>query len=535
MDIFRKAAELAEHNIPFAMATIIESSGSTPRGTAKMLVLTDGTSLGTVGGGIVESRVMEEARRAIDFDRPTVLEYALDHGPGPTSLPMECGGAMKVLVEVFGARPRVLIAGGGHVGLEIAKAAHAIGYRIAIVDDRPGYVNGDRFPMATELYVDEDMDTALSTAPVDRNTCVIIATHASDERALRHFLKTNCRYLGFLGSRRKVRTMLDMLRTEGVAPEALGRVRAPVGLDLGAETPEEIAISVVAEMMAVLAGRDAAPLSGRDGELVVVRGAGDLATGTILRLKAAGFRVVALEIEQPTSIRRTVSLSEAVYDGEARVEGVVARLVSGIDETRAALAEGIVPVLVDPDCASVAALAPYALVDAIIAKRNTGTRRGMAPAVIALGPGFEAGGDVDAVVETQRGHDLARVILSGTAAADSGTPGEIGGRSAERVLKSPIAGIVEAVAAIGDMVKVGDPVIAVRSAEGRVEVRTSIDGIVRGSIRAGMAVPVGMKIADVDPRARPENCLTVSDKSRAIAGGVLEAILVLKGRVKRGA
>ena len=535
MDIFAKAAELTEHNIPFAMATILESSGSTPRGTAKMLVLADGTGIGTIGGGIVESRVIEEAKRAIDFDRPTVLEYALDHGPGAKSLPMECGGAMKVLVEVFGAKPRVLIAGGGHVGLEIAKAAHGIGYRIAIVDDRPGYVNAERFPMATELYVDADMNTALASAPVDRNTCVIIATHASDERALRHFVKTDCRYLGFLGSRRKVRTMLDMLRSEGVAPELLGRVRAPVGLDLGAETPEEIAISVVAEMMAVLSGRDAAPLSGRDGDLVVVRGAGDLATGTIVRLKAAGFRVVALEVAEPTSIRRTVSLSEAVYDGEARVEGVVARRVSGIDEAKAALADGVVPILIDPDCATVPALAPYALVDAIIAKRNTGTRRGMAPAVIALGPGFEAGGDVDAVVETQRGHDLARVLLSGTAAPDSGTPGEIGGRSAERVLKSPIAGTVEAVASIGDIVKAGDPVIAVNGPEGRVAVRSSIDGIVRGAIRAGMIVPAGMKIADVDPRARPENCLTVSDKSRAIGGAVLEAILVLKGRVKRGA
>lgn len=535
MELFRKAAELAEHNIPFAMATIIESSGSTPRGTAKMIVLADGTSIGTVGGGIVESRVIAEAQKAIDFGRPTVLEYALDHGPGATSLPMECGGAMKVLVEVFGARPRVLIAGGGHVGLEIAKAAHAIGYRIAIVDDRPDFVNSERFPMAQELYVDADMNTALASAPVDRNTCAIIATHASDERALRHFIKTDCRYLGFLGSRRKVRTLLDMLRSEGVAEETLGRVRAPIGLDLGAETPQEIAISVVAEMMAVVAGRDAAPLSGRDGDLVVVRGAGDLATGTIIRLKAAGFRVVALEVEQPTSIRRTVSLSEAVYDGEARVEGVVARRVSGIAEAKAALADGIVPVLVDPDCRTVAALSPYALVDAIIAKRNTGTRRGMAPAVIALGPGFEAGGDVDAVIETQRGHDLARVILSGPAAPDSGTPGEIGGRSGERVLKSPIAGIIEEVAAIGELVEAGDPIIAVRGPQGRVEVRTSIDGVVRGSIRAGMAVPAGMKIADVDPRAMPENCLTVSDKSRAIAGGVLEAILVLKGRVKRGA
>jgi xanthine dehydrogenase accessory factor len=534
MDLFRKAAELAEKNVPFAMATIVESSGSTPRGKAKMLVLSDGASFGTIGGGVVEARVIEEARKAMDFDRPVMLEYELDHGPGEKSLPMECGGEMKVYVEVFGAKPRLLVAGGGHVGLEIARVAASVGYRIVIVDDRPDYVNAERFPMATELYVNADMELALQSAPVDGNTCVVIATHASDERALRHFVATDCLYLGFLGSRRKVRTLLDMLRAEGVPEESLGRVRAPIGLDLGAETPEEIAVSVVAEIMASLSGRDSAPLSGRDGELIVVRGAGDLATGTIVRLKAAGFRVVALEVAQPTSIRRTVSLCEAVYDGESRVEGVVARLVAGIGEARQALADGVVPILVDPDCSSVQALAPYALVDAIIAKRNTGVRRGMAPAVIALGPGFEAGGDVDAVIETQRGHDLGRVILSGAAMADSGVPGEIEGRSAERVLKSPVAGVVETIVAIGGAVRAGDPVIAVRGPEGRVEVKTSIDGIVRGSIRPGMVVPAGMKIADVDPRCRPENCLTVSDKARAVAGGVLEAILVLKRRVKRG-
>ncbi|PKL07764.1 MAG: molybdenum hydroxylase, partial [Spirochaetae bacterium HGW-Spirochaetae-7] len=363
MDLFRKAAELAEKNVPFAMAPIVESSGSTPRGKAKMLVLSDGASFGTIGGGVVEARVIEEARKAMDFDRPVMLEYELDHGPGEKSLPMECGGEMKVYVEVFGAKPRLLVAGGGHVGLEIARVAASVGYRIVIVDDRPDYVNAERFPMATELYVNADMELALQSAPVDGNTCVVIATHASDERALRHFVATDCLYLGFLGSRRKVRTLLDMLRAEGVPEESLGRVRAPIGLDLGAETPEEIAVSVVAEIMASLSGRDSAPLSGRDGELIVVRGAGDLATGTIVRLKAAGFRVVALEVAQPTSIRRTVSLCEAVYDGESRVEGVVARLVAGIGEARQALADGVVPILVDPDCSSVQALAPYALVD----------------------------------------------------------------------------------------------------------------------------------------------------------------------------
>jgi xanthine dehydrogenase accessory factor len=357
----------------------------------------------------------------------------------------------------------------------------------------------------------------------------------SDELATRRFIDTDCRYLGVLGSRRKVSTMFERMRQSGVPEETLARVRAPVGLDLGAETPEEIAVSVVAEIMAVLAGRDGGPLSGRNGDLVVVRGAGDLATGTIIRLRTAGFRVVALETAEPSSIRRTVSLSEAVYLGSAAVEGVTARLVEGIEKARKVLAEGSVPVIVDPDCLMIGALSPYAVVDATLAKRNIGLRRGMAPAVIALGPGFEAGGDADAVVETQRGHDLGRVYYKGRAEADTGIPGEIGGKSAERVIKAPVGGSVEARLDIGDLVKAGETVLAIRGQDGVVaEVPSAIDGVVRGLIRPGFQVHAGMKIADVDPRGDPALCATVSDKARAIAGGVLEALLVLKGRVKRG-
>ncbi len=261
MDLFSKAAELNGCNTPFALATIVSSSGSTPRCTGKMIILSAGTTYGTVGGGLVEAKVIEEARKALALNLPVMLDYSLDHGPGPESLDMECGGAMKVLVEVFGAKPRVLIAGGGHVGLEIAKLATNIGYRVAIVDDRPDFVTIDRFPMAAELYVEPEMDTALAAAPVDGNTCVVIATHAGDERALRRFIGSECRYLGFLGSRRKVRVLLDKLQAEGVPQEQLDRVRAPIGLDLGAETPEEIAVSIIAEIMAAVAGREATPLS----------------------------------------------------------------------------------------------------------------------------------------------------------------------------------------------------------------------------------------------------------------------------------
>ena len=175
-------------------------------------------------------------------------------------------------------------------------------------------------------------------------------------------------------------------------------------------------------------------------KLVVVRGAGDLATGTIVRLVRSGFRVIALETAQPTAIRRAVALSEAVYEGSARVEDVEARLGSGADEALALASDRLVPILVDAEGGTVAALRPFALVDAIIAKRNLGTRRGMAGVVVALGPGFTAGVDVDAVIETNRGHDLGRVILDGQAEPDTGTPGAIAGATSQRVLHAPRRG-----------------------------------------------------------------------------------------------
>jgi len=265
-----------------------------------------------------------------------------------------------------------------------------------------------------------------------------------------------------------------------------------------------------------------------------VRGAGDLATGCIVRLVRAGFRVAALETAQPSSIRRTVCLSEAMYQGQAEVEGVRAVRAGSVEELQAALERfgpsGPVPVLDDPQCAALARLRPLALVDAIIAKRNLGTRIGMADVVVALGPGFEAGVDADAVVETNRGHDLGRVLLSGRAEPDTGTPGLIAGYAAERVLHAPAAGVVENLKRIGDRVQAGEPVLAIDGPEGRVLVAAAIDGMLRGLIRSGYPARAGLKVADVDPRGRREHCFTISDKAMAIAGGVLEAVLMLGGR-----
>jgi xanthine dehydrogenase accessory factor len=263
--------------------------------------------------------------------------------------------------------------------------------------------------------------------------------------------------------------------------------------------------------------------------IVLVRGGGDLASGTVLRLSRSGFLVAVLELEAPTAVRRSVSFCEAVYAGEARVEGLRAVLVADARELRLAARPGLVPVLVDPRCSILGELRPLALVDAILAKRNTGTHLGMAPIVLALGPGFAAGHDAHAVIETNRGHDLGRVIWEGPAAPDTGVPGLIGGYGIERVLRSPMAGVIRTLCEIGDTVRAGEPVFAVEGEE-RIVVASRIDGVVRGLLRDGFPVPAGFKAADVDPRARREHCFSVSDKARAIGGGALEALLALGAR-----
>jgi xanthine dehydrogenase accessory factor len=272
-------------------------------------------------------------------------------------------------------------------------------------------------------------------------------------------------------------------------------------------------------------------------KLVIVRGAGDLASGCILRLMRSGFSVLALEVAEPLAVRRTVCFSEAVYEGSAKVEDATGRLAVRPSDIPRILLAGEVAVLVDPDCSilgspdalSALGLEPLALVDAIMAKRNTGTRKGLAPLAVALGPGFTAGrgesGDVDAVVETMRGHDLGRVIRDGRALPNTGIPGSIGGKDRERVIHAPFAGRLEARAAIGDLLGPGDLIGVMRGCEGELELRSPFEGILRGLVRGGIELPAGVKLGDIDPRCERGNCFTVSDKSLAVAGGVLEAIL----------
>ena len=264
---------------------------------------------------------------------------------------------------------------------------------------------------------------------------------------------------------------------------------------------------------------------------VLIRGAGDLASGIALRLRRAGLDVVMTDLEKPTAIRRTVCFSQALVLGAATVEDVTARAAASAAQAEEILAAGEIPVLADPACTCREALRPDALVDAILAKRNLGTRIGDAPVVIGVGPGFTAGEDCHAVVETMRGHTLGRVIYRGSAIPNTNIPGLIGGFAGERVLRAPADGVFHRKLEIGARVEPGD----VAGEVAGLPMRCMIGGVLRGILPEGTQVHKGMKSGDVDPRGQVENCYTASDKALAVGGGVLEAILHLSGILRREA
>ncbi len=269
--------------------------------------------------------------------------------------------------------------------------------------------------------------------------------------------------------------------------------------------------------------------------LIICRGGGDLATGIVHRLFRAGFPVLVLETDSPAAIRRQVSFSEAVYDGTATVEGVTAERIASANRAAVnhVLEEGRVPLLVDPEGSSIPLLKPDIVVDAIIAKKNLGTAKEMAPLVIGVGPGFTAGEDVDLVVESMRGHNLARIFTTGSALPNTGIPGNIVGFTKERVLHAEAAGYMKNIRQIGDIVEKGEEIARIyekMTEDGTfsgsyVSVEASISGIIRGLIREGYHFQKGFKIADIDPReSELANCFTISDKARSIGGSVLEAV-----------
>ncbi|CEM61160.1 EF2563 family selenium-dependent molybdenum hydroxylase system protein [Treponema phagedenis] len=258
-------------------------------------------------------------------------------------------------------------------------------------------------------------------------------------------------------------------------------------------------------------------------EVIAVRGAGDIATGVIQKLHRSGFKVLALECKTPSAIRRSVALCEAVYEGTATVEDIEAVLCKTISDIHDAWKKNKVAIIVDENCETLKRIKVDFMVDAILAKKNLGTGMQMAKGVVALGPGFTAGKDCHIGIETNRGHNLGRLIFSGGAEKNTGIPGAIMGFSAERVIHSPAEGVITNLKNIGDIVHT-DEVIAVVD---DYEIKAKIAGVLRGLIKNEYKVFKGMKIADVDPREKTD-CNTISDKARAIGGAVLEAIMVLK-------
>lgn len=512
--LFEAASAAESKNQPFAVVTLIGTQGTVPRKDGRMVVLRDGTSYGTIGGGDTERQAVSMALQCIE------------KGKGEKKImKVKESGIAEVFIDVPIARRKVLIFGTGHVAMAFAQVFHDLSFEVVFVDkDRDDFEYGIpkwAFIVKKESFFEilghgEPIEPAL----IDDRTAVLFSNPDEVDIFLDAVLKTDAPYIGILASRKR-------------KPYEDRRIHMPMGLDVGAQTPNEIAIAVAAEVMAVFNGKSAQPSSLWKNRLVVVRGAGDLATAVGIRLHNAGFDVIHLEAEKPTVIRRTVSFASALFDGSAEVEGVVARKCNAKDVLHV-LDDGEVPVVVDPSCSILDTLSPVALVDAIIAKKNLGTSRSMAPFTVALGPGFEAGKDVDAVIETQRGHRLGVIIKHGCAAANTGVPGIIGGFGKERVMHSPAAGVFRPVASIGDIVEAGQTIAFVESIEEgangdgaleRIPVVTPISGKVRGMLHEGLEVPVGFKVADVDPRGESTDHLTCSDKARAISGSVLEAIM----------
>lgn len=495
MELFDKAASLKKYNIPFALVTLLGTTGTAPRTEGRMLVLKSGEIYGTVGGGAMEAEAAKIAARSISENKGRKI-----------SLPVRKDGMAELFIDIPVKDRCLVIVGAGHVALELEKLFYSLGWRTYVIDRRPELLSEERFSHSTLILAD-DFSKALDDIDINRNTAVVITSPEEGDGIIEKLSESEAFYLGMLGSRKKER-------------KSIKKLSVPMGLDIGGEEPVEVALSIAGEVLAKYNNRPSGFRSSFRNNLVIVRGAGDLATGTIIRLRNAGYDVIALEIEKPTVIRRTVSFADALFEGECTVEGVRAVKAKDINDALSIMDRKDIPILVDPEGAAIKTLKPFCIVDAILAKKNLGTTIDMAPFVVALGPGFEAGKDVDAVIETKRGHNLGRIIRDGSAIANTGIPGIIGGYGKERVMHSKCEGIFKGAVEIGKIVKKGDVIAYIDE----TPVLASLDGRLRGLLHDGLFVPKGFKIADIDPRGEETDHLTISDKARAIAGGVLEAI-----------
>lgn len=454
-----------------------------------MLYSADGERCGSIGGGHIERQALVEAENTLKANKGKTITVSTDVGE------------VDIVIDLPSKGLKLHVIGGGHVGLEVARTLSRLGYVIYIYDIYPVNVDFDAFVRIAPTW-----EQVLDASLIDFASAIVITLR--DKKEIEPFaLTTSAFYIGYLTSRER-------------AVKAPMRVYAPIGLDIGAETPEEIALSVAAEIVAAANKKSGKPSSATLRKTILVRGAGDIATGAILALHNAGYNVIATEIEKPTVIRSTVAFSQAMFDNETEVERVKAKKIKDVCDRFVCFDEGVVPIIADPELGCLEEVRPAVVIDAILAKRNLGTRKDMASLVIALGPGFTAGVDVDLVIETMRGHELGRIIEEGKAIANTGTPGLIAGYGKERVVKSSRAGLFKAIKHIGDVVKAGD-VIALVDGE---EQKATISGMVRGMLHSGLEVTEGFKIADIDPRGETVDYLHISDKARAIGGSVLQAV-----------
>jgi len=518
MNIYKEAAALESENRAFAIAMITEAKGSTPRSKARMLVRDDGTTVGTIGGGPAEIFVIEQSLEAIQEGKSRSCHYGLREDLGGS---MICGGALDFFIDVQTPGAALLLIGAGHVNQAVARLAARTGFSVTVADDRETLLQKEYFPPNSKLVYGETLAQAIEKISINEHTFILVATGNEDKEGLRCTLRQRVPYLAMLGSKRKVATLKRDLAAEGYSREELDRVISPSGLDIGAETPDEIAVSLVSQMLMIRSGKSGRSLYDKSRQIIVVRGAGDIASGAIARLHRSGYKVLALETEQPTVIRRTVAFADAVRKGEMTVEGLKARRASSADEVRLILGEEDIAVAVDPDGTLIEEMRPAAVIDAILAKKNLGTRRSMAPVTIALGPGFTAGEDVHYVIETMRGHRLGQIIEKGPASPDTKIPGNIEGYTEERLLRAPADGEVKVIKDISSLVTRGETVAVV----GGVELPATLTGMIRGMILDGTVVKKGMKMGDVDPRGERANFTEISDKSYAIGGSVLEILL----------
>lgn len=493
--LFERLGEREKYNEPFALVTIIGSTGTVSRRSGRMAVFPDGRTEGTIGGGAHESEAVRYAVAAIHDGRNRrekikVSEY----------------GEIEIMIDVPIKERRVIVIGAGHVGKAIYDTFHYLGWHVRVVDTRPDILTEESFPYAGRV-IGGTIRECIEKSEINSNTAVVI-TMPDELGSIQDILDSSAAfYIGILSSRKRKSPPGE-------------RYHMPMGLSIGEETPREIALSVAAETLMAYTKSKGISHSRKMKRLVVVRGAGDLATGAIVALNKAGYMVIATEIEKPTVIRRTVSFADTIYSGHQRIEGVDCVLCHTPEECLKSVKEGSVALIVDKEGSIIDFLRPNVVVDAILAKKNLGTRINMAPFVVALGPGFECGKDCHVIIETMRGHNLSRILYSGSAIPNTGVPGLIAGCGKERVMHTPSSGIFKENAVIGDIVEKGDIIAYV----GDVPLYASISGKLRGLLHSGLYVPEAFKAADIDPRGEEVDHMSISDKARAIGSSVVVAV-----------